>query len=779
MMQKRSGATAVRGDRTPHGAVRRVWLAIALALAGASLTASAQGSTAELLEARVRLARAFEPLVEAARSLDARAFDVDALALDLAFEEADDVVAEVHRRVRYQPYRGVLRGALGTLAGGAGNALDQALLTATLLRTIGYEVEIRGATLDDARVATLLAQLRSHDPSLAREAGGVAEIPALTAATAALEAEADERVAGFLADVERAGGLLEAVLVEAVASGVPERVARDYHWLAYRLHAGEAWTDAHPVFGTTPAGWDGLVAEVAFADEVPAELQHRFRFQALLERRVGDELEVVPLMEAWERPVANLVGVPLGYANVPDGLGTIAPGADLDALRAATSFFFPMWNGDVPPGASAFDLLGNVVPPDAASSPFAGLFQTVGRNVGSALGALGGLGASDAAAVEPFALTAQWLEYTLIEPGGAETTHRRMVVDRIDGDARAAGATSAPLAVDEREAFASLQSSHTLLLDVGAYGAGYRAARGIEAVLAVRGLADAALVAAAEGRAPPALDPAAGRLEELLAGLTLFGAFDDAPTPGALASYRPAPALVVLSQRLDGREAAVDVVANPRWTLRAGPAGPELDPTANLRAGAWETRTEGLVLTRPGAVASPAFEALEVIAAGERRDLLPGDVAAADALALPAAARAAIREDLARGYAVVAPGSWDGRRESVGWWRIDPTTGEALGRGADGRGNAFAEYLTSFEVSITITGGFAVYGAHQCSQIADARTAGCCLVQNVALAAVGTAVGVGLGIAYTTTKAAMIIFGAMDVGFNVVGVFLPTFCPGG
>jgi len=767
---------AARG-RHPLGAVLRGLLAISLATAGPWPAASAQGSAADLLDARVRLARAFEPLVQAAGALDPRAFDLDALALDLAFEDADGVVAEVHRRVAYQPYQGVLRGAAGTLAGGAGNALDQALLTASLLRAIGYDVEIRGATLDDAGVAALLAAVRPLDPSLAGAAGAAVAIPELAAATAALEAEADVRIDGFLADVERAGGLLDALLSEVAAGGALEDAARTYHWVAYRLHAGEGWTDGHPVFGATQPGWGTLVAEVAFADEIPAALQHRVRVQALLERRVGDELEVVPLMEAWERPVAHLVGVPLGYANVPDGLGAVEPGADLDAVRSATSFFFPMWNGEVAPGASAFDLMGNVVPPDAAASPFAGLFQTVGRSVGGALGALGGLGGSTA--VEPFALTAQWLEYTLIEPGGAETTHRRMVVDRLAPAARAADAATAPLAVDERDAFAALQSSHTLLLDVGAYGAGYRAARGIEAVLAVRALADAALVAATAGRAPPAIDPAAGRLEELLAGLTLFGAFDDAPAAGALASYRPAPALVVLSQGLDGRDAAVDVVANPRWTLKAGPAGPELDGAANLRAGAWETRTEGLVLTRTGPVVSPAFVALEIIAAGARRDLAPGDVAAADALELPAAARAAIREDLARGYAVVAPATWDGRSESVGWWRVDPATGEALGRGADGRGNAFVEYLTSFEVSITITAGFAVYGAHSCSQIADARTAGCCLVQNVALAAVGTAVGVGLGIAYTTTKAALIIFGAMDVGYNVVGVFLPTFCPGG
>lgn len=56
----------------------------------------------------------------------------------------------------------------------------------------------------------------------------------------------------------------------------------------------------------------------------------------------------------------------------------------------------------------------------------------------------------------------------------------------------------------------------------------------------------------------------------MIAPIALYGMFADAPLDDDLVSFRPAPALTVLSQRLDGSRPQVDVVANPRWSLRTG-----------------------------------------------------------------------------------------------------------------------------------------------------------------------------------------------------------------
>jgi hypothetical protein len=64
--------------------------------------------------------------------LDRSQFDLDALldAKDFAPQSIVDFISEA---ISLEIYDGALRGAVGTLVSGAGNALDQALLAATLL----------------------------------------------------------------------------------------------------------------------------------------------------------------------------------------------------------------------------------------------------------------------------------------------------------------------------------------------------------------------------------------------------------------------------------------------------------------------------------------------------------------------------------------------------------------------------------------------------------------------------------------------------------------------
>jgi len=522
-----------------------------------------------------------------------------------------------------------------------------------------------------------------------------------------------------------------------------------------------------------------------FTDRIPEELQHRFRFEVFIERRLGDELVVAPVMDAWERPVANMYGVALTYANVPDGAESVQDVGDVEALMAATNFFYPMLEGDVPPGGQAFDMLGSLVPPDAANSPFAAVFQSVSGALAQGVGALGSIGFGSDPDPEPtgdaVSLTAQWFEFTFMAPGEEPVTHRRMVVDRLGAEARAAGTVRLNPEVSEKDAFAALASAHTLMLDPGRYAEAYVQDRSLESVIAMREFVDRALVCALEGTQPPEMTSAQSDLEAPLAPLTLFAAFGDAPEGNDLISYRPAPAMVIMSQRIDGTHSQVDVVANPRWSLALGEEGVTFDAAANRRAGVWETRMEELPLAAAGAAVTPAFAALEgVQSAAGLRLIGAHELAVVNALELPFEARAAMADDLANGYSVVLPAEASAQRVAdVGWWRVHPVTGEALGRGGDGRGQSFAEYLVSFEVSMAITAGFTVYGVHQCTKISDPRIAGCCIVQNVAMAAVGMGVGVGVGIALNTAEKlgrALAVFGALDVAGNIGGTFIPTVC---
>lgn len=732
---------------------------------------TAQGSG----EGRASVQAFASSMDDLASSVGAEAFDAGALSFDLAFEDPETIVATVHELIAFEPYHGVLRGVDGTVGSRAGNALDQALVTASFLRDAGYESRIVWAEGDEEVARAVLATMRPRDVQASVDEAAFDAFGDEVERIAPLVASIEAQVA---AEVDAAAETLQA-LVTFEAPEVDHLVdaARAYAWVEYSLD-GDTWSDAHPVFGggldVVPDVVAALDPQRTFEDEIPTDVQHRFRLQAFVERKIGDALEVTPITSAWEVPAANLYGVARTFAIVPDGLAEAGDASDFEAVAQATTFFIPLLDGDVAPGGQFFDLLGSVVPPEAAVSPMAGVFASVGARTARAAGALGGLGDSGPAE-SAVALTAVYLDLVSIAPGGEETVHRRVLVDRIGAEARREGGTSIDPTMTDAVTTGALASAHSILLDPGRYLAPYVAGRTFEILAGTGRYLDGILDAIEANRVPsyPSDDVATG--EATLGPLTLWEVMGGAPLPPGRVAFRPSPGIVIMSQRIDGTERHVDVVANPTWAVDLSGPVPTSDPRAASRAGTWATRTEALPFEQADQPSSPSFQAL---AAGDLRRI--DGVDDVRALGWPEASVAAIAEDLERGYVVIAPSTASTPEIGPGWWRIDPVTGETLGRGLDGRGNAFLEYLTSFEVSVAITAGFTVYGVDQCTKIPDSTEAGCCIVQNVAIAGVGVGVGVAVGIAANTAEKlgrALIAFGVLDVAGNVGALYIPTFCP--
>lgn len=82
--------------------------------------------------------------------------DIAALAARLATPEAS--FAYLRDRVALEAYPGIMRGALGTLLAGAGNAFDRALLLAALLEAQGVETRLAQGRLPPALAERLLDQ---------------------------------------------------------------------------------------------------------------------------------------------------------------------------------------------------------------------------------------------------------------------------------------------------------------------------------------------------------------------------------------------------------------------------------------------------------------------------------------------------------------------------------------------------------------------------------------------------------------------------------------------
>jgi hypothetical protein len=133
-------------------------------------------------------------------------------------------------------------------------------------------------------------------------------------------------------------------------------------------------------------------------------------------------------------------------------------------------------------------------------------------------------------------------------------------------------------------------------------------------------------------------------------------------------------------------EDATDIVANEVGVDLAESDG----FAARLAQGVWDTNLEALL--GPGSRPS-ANTALAYAAPGDWRVLTRAHTAR-PALALPADAATLLHGELDRGYTVVAPEApVPFQADSfVGWWRIHPETGDALGIAGNGWGQGAPDY---------------------------------------------------------------------------------------
>lgn len=692
------------------------------------------------------------------RTLDRAAFDVETL-LDSLDYDAEKIVDYVRNEIAFEQYLGLLRGPEGTLSSRSGNALDQAVLLAKLLREAGHDARIARATLDERQARALLEQMQREyrKPQPIGDAGAAFRAYAKHGAvketdSAALAAvkelfeplpvvpEAARAEAGATADFIRKQLGAKGVTLGKGATLVQE--ARDYFWVQSREKAASPWQDLHPAFGNDQM-MAGLKFATTFGEKVPPELLHRLRIRLFAERWNGGALEAFPVSDAWERPVANLWDKPITVGVIPNTLLNVAGSApDIERIVGKAEFFVPVLMDEVAPGAVFFDAYGTRIDPMAATAPGAGLFATLQGAFGQAIGKL------DPGKPLP-SVSAQWTEFTLIAPGGAEQTYRRATFDRIGAAARAKGAPPADLKPATPAQLRPLLERQTVMLNVGATSRALavdRSLKHIEDSMAALVAITRAIDRSGQFTAPP---PDAKMSAAWPGQMTLYAKLDEAAAVSAQHRiYRSAPALVIHRSALlagEGVLEGIDIVTNPRRAVRRA-GEPVLDPGVLVDVGVLETQSEGTVLNQDGKVLNTALAFEQARSLGHDAVLvMPGE--ALPALAASADSLQHMRSDLARGHAVIAPRAEAGLTR-LGWWRVDPATGETLGMLADGRGSAITEALVTY--SNAISQAFLVVGLMGC--VSDAHRTGskpggrgraaCCLASNFLLFGVGWLGGV-------------------------------------
>ncbi|MBD3679675.1 MAG: hypothetical protein HUJ27_14915 [Rhodobacteraceae bacterium] len=677
---------------------------------------------------------------ELAEALDRTQFDIEALSFELAVEDPEAIAARVDALVATQIYRGALRGAEGTLRAGAGNSLDQALLLHRLLIDAGQEARIARATLseEEAQRLILSASAPERPAPLADAEAGAAALARMELATGSpglldplsdllngrLEApEAPEtvvaearRISEALGDAMPDGSALDAVLLEE---------AREYFWVQTRLFGGDPWKDLHIAFAPSDLPTPDSYVSLPLHDD----LKHWVEIAFQLEIRDQDKLKLQDLMQSFWVSAADLSARPIVVSILPDGILKDPEIGTVDATKQ-TTFYFPLLNGELPPGALAFTREGLTAPAGDVleSGGMASIIATGAAQVSAAGGMLqslgGGGGADDLPANTPMRdVTGLWARITIQAPGGERKTIWRPMFDRIGADRRAEDSVYVPEGAPAAEI--AVLGQWMVMIMTGGTGPAELVATQIERA---QQMAPMIMAGDTEMNGLPTSNPA---MHSLMTGM-----FDIAAQAGSASSggwtYRAAPQVLITSQTYtrEGentlQRSGIDIVETGRRAV--GEDGKAL-PIGALGAGVAETIAERAMADaiavnggRPPISTSGSWDILSttdslVPVRGESDipEQLPGT-------------RAAMEAELKLGRILALA---DG--DNAAWWRIDPLSGAAIGVDRFGGGAESADYLSL--VDAIVTGVFTGYGASQCEGSGAAYA--CCVGANFAWGLIG------------------------------------------
>jgi hypothetical protein len=743
-------------------------------------------------QASEKLNRLYAGLDVLNSKIDRSLFEIDALADRLGSDPAV-MFHFVRDEIRYEPYTGVLRGALGTLLCRAGNSLDRSLLLAALLQKAGFKTQIASGQLTAQQAQVLVGRLfeavkpvpsavpslAELAPDLSRAMGG--DQAQLLRVASEMQAYGDKQKNELVSYADGEASLLSDLFDKAsVDAGVitPNdellKEASDHYWVEYQDSSGQ-WVDLDSAFTDAEPTKTFASATNTFApDAVPEELYHRLqitltiRVAQVVDGNDGPTSDTVLLDQQLR--VAEQQGKDISLSNIPVPMANImTPGVSLaEALAPMKGFQTMLQVGNQAIPGKYFDLDGQVS--DTLGGPVGdvvtnagGVGKGVGGIAGSMNGALGGAPAQNATRI-----VGEWADYKLTSPGAGGESHdyRRDIIAPTEVTAWSASNPDNPQQVptnlDKVHLRQRLFWSAELLPVTGATGVDYPGYLAVKSYSENRALIDALAKTAfggsrtglpnPSGRAPIAnllLTSGVAQLTNNLVRTRFLNLKSYFERPGLVAYENPAGATS------DGFMRGYDIVSlPPRVVSKAGSVsgGTRHDASSlHLLGGILATRLEWALGANDskGSTHGPtSFNATRVFSAAKERGvrsvvLRPGTDGLkklSDTL-LPESVKAELSAALATGddlLVPVRPVLLDGRQQ-VAWWRFEPASGQLIGVMPGGRGQALGEYTEAAVVAIT--SAVCVYDYNQAADKGAnefAKLIGCCTTA----AALG---GLGLG----------------------------------
>lgn len=638
--------------------------------------------------------------------------------------DPQDLYEWVRGNTYWIPYRGVLRGAVGVLMDSQGNSLDRSLLLATLLEKAGYTVRLAHGEMTREDALILLPGLVSDRTLGFTTPKNLDATPNPDIRTIAARYELDG------SQVERAVNEQEQA-VTRISSDLDARVAdqterllqafrttrsddwgqrfersiaalRD-HWWVQRQN-GQEWVDMDLLAAQSNAGHTSVpVNGTSAIEEIAADQYHEITIRVIAEQWSAGTLAEHSALEHVLRP-ANLIGQPIVLQFSPaDWLADSTP--QLQAKPDFRAFMLNQhqWSAGLVVGrkvvaSAALQETGD----DGEAAGKGGEFGGVADALANSLG-----GSITRHEAKNKTLSAVWLEYEIRVPGEKPRTIRRTVFDLVGPSARSAS-TPLTLTLDDAKRISrglSLTMKTEILPVVCQLAPEFVAHLTVASLSAnkdlLRDLASNDVSPHSEktqqqlANSPPPVTPllalAFSRLEWNGSADEIF---QDQPNIFTRhESFVNAGNEIILQD-------AIDIVANE--------VGIDLNThdafAARLRQGVRDTNGEALIGS--GAASGNAGEAFRV-----SRDWLtvaPAQRGALDGLKFSEDVRRRIVQDLDDGYVVVAPRAAKAspNDQLVGWWRIDPASGTAIGVGGNGWGQSMVERGRLTTLAVTFSRSF-------------------------------------------------------------------------
>ncbi|MEQ9450199.1 MAG: hypothetical protein RJQ07_01325 [Pseudomonadales bacterium] len=693
------------------GRVRRIgWLLISL-LAGQPVLALPTAERA--LTGEIRTLQAFADDLAADFSRDA--------VLDRLDYDADEIVDFVTEQIVFQAYHGVLKSSAGTLAARAGNAHDQAITLASLLKDAGYEAQILVGELTAAQAQQLNASMQMPESAQAVDLP-----PGLLSRALENTREYQVGVEKFLDDVRSVAQRITSEIDDRLkpAADLLESVhaaSRSYRWVRYREGAADKWQEVHPAL-TAAADWQ-LAYSAVEADQVDAAALQQMSIQLWIENSAGDRHLISDVVQA---PVANLMQSELTLEISSDAVLNEALWEEPAEFFEQSHYFYLSINGSVSERNKVFDLRGNVFD-GSAMEGLNSLFATLNKNSQKALDSLRGISAGGATGDARQELTRVWFEFHM--PGIAGSSD---VVERTLFAGRG-------MDVEDQAALKLLQRWTVDITGSSLRQSAYQHAQVERATTALEQFIQAQKFAAANPDASaPELVQRFSRVESHGSQQRLKylrGLFDRLPVKDNVVSYMPTANILAVREGFS-RDAdqikiyeMADIVANPRWSFSIADNTLKPTPEVSVTRGVWETFAE------------------------QQQPAVGDNVINLDtAYARLSGASNLTAEASEQGIALHAPGD-----SANAWWWVDPSTGATVGMMETDAGIGGASVTERLVMYITwgISLAFGAVGTSNC--YAAGGNFGCCAASNAIITMTGFLISTALGAAATAVAATRVI----------------------